>query len=260
MIKILDLKLTQVSPSFITLTWFLESTAENLSDYHVDIYKSELSSASIADYDVVVSGISAQNYNTYDDYSIRGLTNKFATYTYFIRVVHNITDAFTSSKPTTVNVESDNDVRYIIKHRELVLNRLSGAWFNLLKRKTYGTFCTSCYDETLQRNTNSKCPVCFDTGYVGGYYLPFKFRAQMNNNPPRQILTTYGDWQDNDAIITMSNSPVLSPGDVIVDRYSNRWAVLTIKTTNKALFLLSQQAQVRQIELDNIVNTVSISW
>jgi hypothetical protein len=260
MIKILELRLTQVSPSFITLTWFLESTTENLSDYHVNIYKSELPSSNDADYDVVASGISPQGYHTYDDYSIQGLTSKFATYTYRIKVIHNITGSYTTSKPATVNVERDNDARYIIKHRELVLNRLSGAWFNLLKLKTYGTFCPNCYDETLQRNVNSKCPICFDTGFVGGYYLPHKFRAQMNNNPPRSVLTTYGDWQDGDGIVTMSNTPVLSPKDVIVDRFSSRWVVLTIKTTNKALFLLSQQAQVRQIELDDVVNTIPISW
>lgn len=260
MIKILDTALAQVSPSFITVSWTLEPTTESFLDYHIDIYRSELPSLQAADYDLVASGISPYYHGSYNDITISGLTTKYATYNYKIAVINNTTEETVYSLPKGLSVTSDNDARYIIKHRELVLNRLSGADFILLKRKTFGTFCTACYDETLQRQSDSKCTVCFDTKYTGGYYLPHRFRAQMNNNPPRHVLTTYGYWQDSDAIITMSNTPVLSPTDIIVDRLGVRWRVVTIKTVNKAMFLISQQAQVRQVEIDNIVYSFPISW
>jgi len=260
MIKIIKLTAAQVSPLFITLTWYLEPTTESLTDYHVDIYKSELPSTNISDYDIVTSGISPQSYNSYNDTSVGGLTNKFDTYNYIIKVIHNVSGATTTSTPVSVNVESDKYARYMVRWHRMVLERHSGAEFILLHRKTYGTYCTSCYDETLQRTTNSKCPVCYDTSYVGGYYSPHRFLGQMNNNPPRHQLTTYGDWQDNDAILSMGNDPVIVPGDVIVDRLGKRWIVITIKSTNKALFLIGQQLHLRQIETDNIVYSYPITW
>jgi hypothetical protein len=260
MLKILKLEVQQISPSFITLIWNLQSTTEDLTDYHLDIYKGEIESEVLTDYTLIASGISPQISNTYYDYSISGMTNKNDTWTYMIQVTHNISGAYTRSNPMAINVQSDYVARYVIKHRELVFKKLSGQDFLVLKKKTYGTYCTVCFDEELQRTTNSKCPVCYDTRHVGGYYSPQPFKAQMNNNPPRHILTTYGDWQDNDGLITMSNTPIISSGDVIIDKFGKRWDVLTVKSTNKALFLIAQQVHVRQFETDNIVYTVPVSW
>jgi hypothetical protein len=260
MLKILKLEAQQVSPSFITLIWHLESSSESFTDYHVDVYKGELPSTVITDYTLIASGISPQSHTSYNDFTISGMTNKEDTWNYCIRVINNNTGVYSTSIPIAINVQRDYVAKYIIKHRELVFNKLSGHDFFILKRKTYGTYCTACFDTTLQRTTNSKCPVCYDTRFIGGFYSPYRVRGQFNNNPPRHQLTTFGDWQDNDGILVMSNTPVVAPGDIIVDQFGKRWNVVTVKTTNKALFLISQQLQVRQIETDSVVYTIPISW
>jgi hypothetical protein len=261
MLKIRKFEASQVSPVFVTLTWYIENTTESLNDYHVDIYQSELPSASITDYSIVASGLSAQSSNVHYDYSISGLTNKYSTYNYIAQLVNNSnSNIVTTSTPISIQVVSDKYARHIIYHRELIFRLHSGQDFKILKRRTFGTLCTNCFDETLQTSTLAKCPVCYDTRYVGGYYTPYTVRGQLNEAPPRQTISTFGHWQDADAIFVTSNKPILIPGDVVVDRLGRRWNVLTVKSTNKALFTIAQQAQIRMIEIDNIVCSVPISW
>jgi hypothetical protein len=260
MIKIKKLDVLQPSPSFIQLTWYLEPTTETLSSYHVDVYQSELVSTNISDYRLLASGISPQSYNTYYDYSVSGLTNKFGTYTYIVDVVSNSLVLATRSDPVSITVTSDKYARAIIASRALILDKHSGQDYKILKRKTFGTYCSNCFDVTLQRTTKAKCLVCYSTTYTGGFYLPFNVRGQLNEAPKRSVLTTYGDWQDQDAILIINNKPILVAGDVVVDRLSRRWNVVTVRITNKALFIVSQQAQIRQIERDDIVYEFPVSW
>lgn len=60
-----------------------------------------------------------------------------------------------------------------ILRRELVrMKRGSGNIGYLLKRKTFGEKCPRCIDKATGKATDSQCPVCFGTGYNGGYYGP----------------------------------------------------------------------------------------
>lgn len=42
----------------------------------------------------------------------------------------------------------------------------------LYKRRVYGTPCPACLDHSTGVPTDSNCPVCLATGFVGGYYPP----------------------------------------------------------------------------------------
>lgn len=263
MLKLTKTSLKHLTPDVVNVSWEIESTAESFAPYEIRILQSETPTdnypgsplaSGVSDYEIVASGINPLYRDSYDDDSVAGLTNKLDTLVYRVQVRHTGTGAVFTSPPTTVSVRGDNNARYIIRHREMVLNRLSGQKFLIYKKKTFGQYCTNCYDDTLQRTTIGKCSVCYGTGYVGGYYSPYVVGAQINESPPRHVLTTYGDWQDQDAILVMSVSPVLAPGDMVVDLYGRRWNVVTIRSVNKAMFLISQQAQMRQMEVDNIAS------
>ncbi len=62
-------------------------------------------------------------------------------------------------------------VRELQRKEDLVLRRLAGLRGTLLKARRYGTRCT-CADPTTGEVGNSADPVCYGTGYVGGYYPP----------------------------------------------------------------------------------------
>ena len=42
----------------------------------------------------------------------------------------------------------------------------------LLKRKQLGTQCTACVDLLTGLSTNDQCPICYHTGFIGGYFEP----------------------------------------------------------------------------------------
>ena len=170
-----------------------------------------------------------------------------------VRVMNKNTGKAATGPATTISIKPDAVARYIVRHRELVLGRLSGQKFLVYKKKTFGQYCTNCYDDTLQRTTFGKCNICYGTGYIGGFYSPFTVNGQINENPPRNQITLYGDWQDQDAQFVTSVTPTLQPGDMVVDIYGRRWNVVTVRSTNKAMFTIAQQAQMRQLENDNIL-------
>jgi hypothetical protein len=261
MLKITKVNIKHLAPTIVNIAWDLESTTEDLSNYEINIFQSETPTDVLADYTLIASGISPAYRAQYDDDSVTGLTNKFDTLVYRVQVRELATGDYKLSPAAIVTVHGDMNAKYIIRHRELVLNRLSGQKFIVLKKKTFGQYCTNCYDETLQRTTVGKCSICYGTGYVGGYYSPYTIHAQINENPPRQIITTYGDWQDQDALLVMSVSPTVMPGDVIIDLYHRRWVAISPRSTNKAMFTIAQQIQMRQIESDDIIYQFSVpSW
>lgn len=258
MIKIVNLGITQPSPTYTLIAWYLEPTIEDLSNYTVYVYRSELPSSNIDDYTVVSSGLQASSYTEYYDTSINGLTNKFDTWNYLITVTNNQTQAVITSKPVSIIINEDKYARFILASKELVLNRHSGADFKLLKLKSYGTYCPNCFDPTLQLNVNPNCPVCFGTSFVGGYYTPYTFRGQVSYAPPRSVITTFGQWMDLDSVLYTTNKPIITPSDIILDPFGKRWNVVTKRTINKALFILEQQLQLRQLESGSIIYSVPI--
>jgi hypothetical protein len=249
MLTLNGLVVRQFSPNFTTVMWSFASTLEDISKYTGTLYRSEQPSLNLADYDIVTSGINLLYTYQYNDSFITGLTNKFATY-YYILVISGLVDqGVGASAPTGITVSSDNIAREIIRLRELVLTRYSGEPFKVLKKKTYGQYCTN-YDPTLQQCTlGSACPVCYGTMYVGGFYSPFTILGQLNTQPHRNQITVYGDWQDGDSIMTTSNRITLTPGDIVVDLLGRRWDVIVVNSTNKAMYLIAQQAQLRRLEI-----------
>ena len=257
MIKIAGFNISQISPTFMQVSWYLEPTTENLTLYVVNVYRGELPSTNISDYTLLtVPSLPANEFTEYYDTGIAGITNKFDTYSYLIQILDLSGNLVTASNPATLTTVGDYAARRIIQLRELVLKKKSGANFTILKRKTYGTLCPVCYDPTLQLPTNSKCLTCYDTKFVGGFYSPYVVRAQINKAPSRSIILVYGSWEDEDSVLVMSNKPVIAPGDMIIDPLSKRWNVITVRSVNKSSFIIAQQAQMRLIELDSILYNV----
>jgi len=123
----------------------------------------------------------------------------------------------------------------------------------ILKRKTYGSFCTVCYDETLQRTTQSKCTTCYDTGYVGGYYTRIKTKGQISERPTRSVHQLFGSWEDQDAALYLQADPPVNPKDIVVDRLSRRWIILNVGAAQKSMGTFAQIIQLRQIEKDDVM-------
>jgi hypothetical protein len=66
-----------------------------------------------------------------------------------------------------------------ISRKEYLLQRkrtnITAVGF-LLKRRRWGQVCEKCKEFDCQETQNSKCPLCFGTGFVGGYFKAVDFR------------------------------------------------------------------------------------
>jgi hypothetical protein len=261
MIIISTLETKQLTPDYISLSWILQSTNEDLNNYRLHIWKSNTSSSNISNYTLVVSGINPQTTSYYNDASVYGITSKSVDYYYKVQVSGLISpyeSRFTDDYYITTVY--DKYAREIARRRNLVFTKHSGQPFFLLKRRAYGTYCTDCYDVVLQRTTKSKCTTCYDTGFVGGYFGPIDMVGQLMERPVREIHQMFGAWEDQDSALYCEALPSINPKDIIVDRLSRRWIVLNTGSFSKGTHSIGQITQLRQIEKQDIAYTFPITY
>jgi len=106
-----------------------------------------------------------------------------------------------------------SDIELARKNADEFLN-LFGDYFILLKKKTSGQKC-SCYDEERQSGV-SDCPICFGTGYVGGYDKDsVLYRISLSLPTMMMRVTRYGIIIEDSPVGWVSYSCDIKIGDVV---------------------------------------------
>jgi hypothetical protein len=262
MIKLTNVLVSTFPVTYNYLTWQIDLTQEDLTQYQLDFYRSGSQSKILSDYTLVVSGVNPYTDFSAKDYSISGLTNKFEEHYYLIKISQLNAPYSTRVQGPYMHMPigpKDYVSREIHRRKAIVLNQYSSQEYLLLKRKTSGQTCPESYDDTLGRVTASKCLICYDTGWAGGFFSPIEFKAQINEGPSRSQIQVFGSWQDQDAIITTLDVPLMVPRDIIIDELNRRWEIITVRSINKALFAQEQSAQVRQIEKGDIIYSYPVT-
>lgn len=198
MLILKSLDITSFDSSKLTLTWTFQPTTELLSDFTIDVYRSENPGIEALDgYDLVASGIAASAYS-YDDTGVAGLYDPLRTWYYKLRIKNTATNEV-SIEPDRPGyrkgVVADKVALEIIRRKNLSLNRYAGRDFYILKRRTFGTHCPTCWDITLQRLAETNCestPSCYGTGWTNGYFTAIYTKAMMNPAPKYNQITMFG--------------------------------------------------------------------
>lgn len=256
MIRLTEIRVSTFPNNHNLITWGVDFTTENLNNYRLSFYRSEAQTHFLEDYTLVGSNVNPFLDFTFEDHTVSGMTNKFTDQFYIIQVSGIVPPyAVASQGPYTSLPLGPMDYvsREINRRKSIVINQYSSQEYILLKRKTTGAPCPVHYDDTLQRTTISHCLQCYDTGFDGGFYSPIEVSAQINEGPTRSQIQVWGNWQDQDSILTILNAPLLVPRDIIVDELNRRWEIITVRSYNKALFIQEQAAQMRQIERGDVI-------
>jgi len=159
--------------------------------------------------------------------------------------IQPVTPAF--RKATT----TDKAALEIVRRKGIALAQYSGRDFFVIKKRTYGTHCTECWDPTLQRIINDTCQICYGTGWVSGYFKAIYLKGMLNPAPKYNQITMFGEWMPHDALFTMLNFPPIRTRDIIVDDKNQRWIVKQIRKTEKLGYVIEHNAQCSLISQDD---------
>ena len=122
------------------------------------------------------------------------------------------------SPPSTFRIRNTDKWFFKINERNYWILQNTGMLFDLYTRKYTGEQCPKCYDSIRGRSGSNTCPICFGTGFVGGYDPAYQLYVRLK--PVEQMLTisnqmfvnenTPGAWTISDTLI-MNRDLLISP-------------------------------------------------
>ena len=136
----------------------------------------------------------------------------------FYRVVLN--GDWECVKPYDMGALSKKDQALIreMTRKELLSQRLGGRSGYLLKRRTLGGPCTRCLSDGGEPQ-DPHCPICYGTGFKGGYHVATKYGVTEHNPKIRITSKTspMGTYKPEQTVVRGIAFPHLDNLDVWVD-------------------------------------------
>lgn len=233
--------------SRVLIRWELEPTAQNLSNLKFFVDRNEAPN----EYKQLnAEGLSAYDLYEYVDYTAN-LFDLNRMYFYRIRAVEIIDGApqqtFTSYEATW-DGDLDATGLFIVEEHEFEHRWVDGVPSMVFKKRHDGTNCPNCWDNILKRVTTSHCTVCFGTGRLGGYYPPIEVWIKYEPDPKVEGIAEWGLRQASKTKAHLTNYPLLTPDDVIVELKPNRfWKVENVSYPEKTRTIILQYPELNAI-------------
>jgi hypothetical protein len=146
-------------------------------------------------------------------------------------------------------IAKEMDREYSIEYKAY-----SGVNLRIYKQRQWGERCTECYNPITEEVTDSNCPGCFGTSFVGGFWNPIDILGKIDIYPRgQQIRDPFGFTEDHVSTAHIRAFPTVRKGDIIIERAHNiRWYVNSVSVIEHARFPVKQLAEVRQIERSSV--------
>src|SRR3712207_4670130 len=124
----------------------------------------------------------------------------------------------------------------------------TGILMDLYIRKTDGKRCEKCYDKVRGQSSDSRCPICYGTTFVGGYepavqlYVRQKPAAQQLDisNGGYMINSNPGAW-------TISGIHIHNR-DLLINPEGRILSVTNANITHAAGYYFHQELQTKEID------------
>jgi hypothetical protein len=268
----LGIRLTKITPLYPTrvfLQWDLTSPTEDGS-YTFTV---ERSGSSEGPWAVLIAGLQ-NTYNYIDDLTDQptlpddGKANLFSLQRqihYRVTVIPpsgcaNQARAVASSPEKNLPPVQAGLRRRLQYDEQILFRRFNGVKLAILKRKRWGTRCTTCYDETTHTVINSHCDECYSTGFKDGFWDPVIVYGRVHPPTNVQAQTTQRDKQEAaQQRVTMLEVPIVEDRDLIVELDTNeRHQVRGQVQTEIRRKVVHQQATVSTIERGSVEYTVPV--
>jgi hypothetical protein len=201
--------------------------------------------------------------NTYVDRALpRKHQNRKLTYRVLLQRVNpatNLIETLADSLPVTINPDPDLLALEIVRQFRVLHRRATGTLCAIFSIRDFGHRCPVCFNETQMRSTRSNCAACFSTGFLGGYFA--QVNAFVDFEPTKEAvqITQFGEFQENDTVVWITNYPPVKPRDVVVDQMSRRWKVVSVRRIERLGFVVQQFMQLRIIQKVDIEQSIPVA-
>ena len=147
-------------------------------------------------------------------------------------------------------------VQEIQRKYKLLSQVYIGVETYLLKVRKYGENCSQCWDEIKHESRDSRCPVCFGQGKVGGYFQPALITGHFEVSPQTQQITPdRGLVEHQESNFRAVADPLIDQYDVLVEKERNaRWSVFRqVQQTEHKRVPVSQIVTIREIPRSHVI-------
>ena len=155
--------------------------------------------------------------------------------------------------PGTGNRGPHSKERYFleIRNRYRWLLDMGGERVLLYKRKHSGTRCPN-YDQVYKKDGNHETenpPICFGTGYVGGYFRPIEIEVSLlSGGQEAAIIEEWGRRRIYTPRSWTLWEPILTNGDIIVRRNNQRLRIVNVYQRRWKHFVTRQDFETVELE------------
>ena len=232
-------------PSGFIIQWSLEKTLEDVSSYTFTILTSTDPSIPFS----IDGAVSNQFYYTHT-VANRNFDPRLKYY-YNITTTNTGTGESITTDMFYLQEDASGVALKIISQEQLFLANYIKRKGIFLIRKKNGKVCPRCFDTLKRRNGDPSCPICYGTGYLGGYYTPIPIYFQFIE--PSQIsqmgITNIGPMESNQLTAWMSNFPVATSNDMLIDTVTGlTYCISGVRGTSLGGALIRQILVLQQEE------------
>jgi hypothetical protein len=130
----------------------------------------------------------------------------------------------------------------------------------VLKRRHWGLRCQACFDPLTKKVTNSRCTVCFGTGFADGYFAPVKVDGRLSVENIQTQITDQDKVEANHKTLTILDYPIIEADDIIAElRQNKRYLVINATRTELRTVPIHQRAVITELSFDSIEYRVIIN-
>jgi hypothetical protein len=150
--------------------------------------------------------------------------------------------------------------RKILREEYVLLKKLAGIEFALLKRRHFGTRCTSCYDPRTREVTQSACDVCYGTSWTDGYHNPVPMLGRRATSQINAEVTPQAKMETNLTRIQFLDFPRIDEEDIIVEKaHDQRYLVKSRYFTSLKTITVHQTVSVSELERQAVEYSIPVS-
>lgn len=145
--------------------------------------------------------------------------------------------------------------------RNLWILQQGGERVKVFVQKTHGTPCVCRRDiETLEfsKQPNAHCPICFGTGFVGGYEGPYELIIAPDDQERNVEKTMWGKNLQHMYEVWTTPRPVLTQRDFIVKQTNERYSIGPVRRPSVRGMHLQQHFTINYLAEEDIRYEVPI--